>query len=133
MSIYKFLITTTLVFVSALFIGGVYYPESFAMILADTTMSFAILRAILCILLIILLVTNPPRSLAIRTAVGTSALFLVVVTLQLLLNFQMHLLDAVVFMQVAIIFGIEALETRNTPIPVREKRTAIHKTRVLTN
>lgn len=133
MSIYKFLIATTLVFVSALLIGGMYYPDSFAMNLADTTTTFTVLRAVICLMLIGLLFTNPPRSLALRSIVGVGSVFLFVMNAYLVTNFQVFLLDAVVFLEVAIIFGIEALESRRTAIPVRKKPSAIHKIPVYTN
>lgn len=133
MSIYKFLIASTLVFVSALLIGGIYFPGSFAMYLASTAMTFTVLRAVVAVLLIGLLFTNPPRSLALRSIVGFTSVFLFVMNAYLVMNFQMFLLDAVVFLQVAILFGIEALESRRTVIPVREKRTAAHKVPVYTN
>lgn len=132
MSIYKFLIATTFMFVTALLVGGLYYQDSFAMNLADTSLNFAVLRAILGVLLIGLLVTNPPRSLPLRSIVGFTSILLVVMSVYLVMNFQMFLLDAVMFLQVAIIFGIEALETRRTVIPVREKRSAVQKIPVYT-
>ncbi|MEO5499681.1 MAG: hypothetical protein ABIR46_04235 [Candidatus Saccharimonadales bacterium] len=133
MSVYKFLIAATLVFVSALLIGGIYYPGSFAMILADTKMTFTVLRAVVCILLIGLLLTNPPRSIVLRSIVGAGSVFLLIMISYLLLNFQMYLLDAIVFLEVTIIFGIEALESRKTVMPIREKHTGVHKIPVYTN
>lgn len=133
MSIHKFLIATTFMIVSALLIGGLYYPDSFAMNLADKSLMFAVLRAVLGVLLVGLLVTDPPRSLILRSVIGTTSVLLVIISTYLLLNFQMFLLDAVVFLQVAIIFGIEALETRRIVIPVREKRSAVQKIPVYTS
>ena len=133
MSIYKFLIAVTLMFVSALLIGGMYYPNSFAMIMADTSTMFTALRAVICVLLFGLLVTNPPRSLALRTSVGVGSLFLLGITVYQLMNFQMFILDAIVFVEVAIIFAIEAFESRRVSIPVREKRSTIQRIPVYIN
>lgn len=133
MPVYRFLIAATFVLVSALLVGGLYYPDSYAMILADTTMTFTILRSVVCVLLIGLLVTNPPRSIVLRNIIGASSVFLLILTSYLLLNFQMHLLDAIVFVEVAIIFGIEALESSRTIIPIREKRSSVHKSLVYKN
>ncbi len=133
MSIYKFLIATTLVLVSALLIGGFYYPNSLVMYLVDTSPILTGLKIAVAVLLFSLLVTNPPRSRALRTTVGGTSVFLFIMTAYLMLTFQMFVLDAVVFLQVAILFGIEALETRRIVIPVREKRTAVHKVPVYTS
>ncbi len=133
MSIYKFLIASTFIFVTALLVGGLYYPGSFAMNLADTTTTFAALRAVVAVLLVGLLITNPPRSIVLRSIIGVTSLLLVSISTYLVMNFQMYVLDAVVFLQVAIIFGIEALESRRIVIPVREKRTEVHKIPVYTN
>lgn len=133
MSIFKFLIATTLVFVSALLIGGIYYPNTLPMSLADTTIAFTLLRAVICVLLIGLLFTNPPRSSTLRYIVGAGSVLLFIVNAYLTLNFQILLFDAIVFLEVAIIFGIEALESRKTIVPVKKKRPAVRKIPAFTN
>lgn len=126
----KLLIGLTLVLVSILFIGGVFYPRSFLMAFAGTSSAYMVLRVVIMGLLIGLLVTNPPRSRLFRTMLATWAIALAVLAGQLLLSYQLFLLDAVLFIEIAIIFGTEALEhssaatTKKIPvraIPARER------------
>lgn len=117
----KMLIGWTLVFVSVLLIGGLYYPQSLLMAFAGTGTAYLVVRVAVMLLLIGLLVTNPPRSHLFRTMLGVWAVALSVLAAQLLLTYQLHLLDAIVFIEVAIIFGVEALEMSKAGKPVTRK------------
>jgi hypothetical protein len=116
MTLGKMIVALTIVFVTLLFIGGIYYPNTLEMSLADTTMPYTILRGVIILLLISILVTNPPRSLVLRGIIGAWSLILAGESLQIFYNYEVRLLDAIVFMQVATILGIEALETRQIPV-----------------
>lgn len=126
----RILIGSTLLFVLVLILGGIYYPGSLAMNFADTSLVYTYLRVVIAILLVVLLVFPPPRSHAIRTVIGAWSIILGVLSFQLLFSYQMYLLDAIVFIEVAIIFAVEALETRRT-IPVSKKHSPAKKIPVL--
>lgn len=130
MTVHKLLIGITLLGVLGLAAGSVYSPDTLLMSLADTGPLYAVLRGIIAVLLVALLVTDPPRSHALRLAIGIWGVVLAGLSLQLLFAYQLHLLDAIVFMEVAIIFGIEALETRRS-IPVNQKHSPAKKIPVL--
>lgn len=129
---HKSLIGATLLFIATLMAGTVLYPDSFLASFAATDSATMVVRSVIAGLLITLLVTNPPRSLALRTTIGAGSAVLTVLTTQLLFSYQLAPLDALLFIEVAIISGIEALETR-TRIPVRQKDSPARKIPVLTN
>lgn len=122
-NISKLMIGLTLVLVGILLIGGIYYPGSLMMAFAGTSTAYLVLRIVIMALLIGLLVTNPPRSRLFRTMLAVWAVALAVLAGQLLLSYQIFLLDAIVYIEVAIIFGTEALEAKTAAetkkIPVR--------------
>lgn len=128
---YKLLIGATLLLVTSLLIGGIYFADTLLMSLAGTDTASLMLRIGVGTLLLALLLTNPPRSLALRTALGAWAVLLAFVSVQMLLGYRLYILDAIVFIQVAILFAIEALEVGPTNIPVRHKETKAHKIPVL--
>lgn len=103
------IIVTTLLVGTMLF-SGLYQPESPLMWLAATTINYAYMRAALIVVLLTLLITNPPRSgyfriflMAFSTALGVS-------TILLSYWYAIGILDAIIFIEVAIIFMIESLE-----------------------
>ena len=107
----KTLIGGTLVFVLILMAGVALYPSSILTAFAGSSAGYMMLRIVVAILLVGLLFTTPPRTKLFRAMLGVWAFALAVTAGQLLLNYQLYLLDAVLFLEVAIIFGIEALET----------------------
>lgn len=121
MSSGKTLVISTLLFVSLLFAGSIYFPNTFLMSLADTTPTYLFLRGAIIVLLISILVTKPPRSLKLRGMIGAWSFLLGLQAIEALFSYELRLLDGLVFMEVAIILGIEALETRQ--IPVTKKHT----------
>lgn len=116
LGINRLLITATLVLVAAMSLGAAGYADTLLSQLIDTSAAYQAIRAGVGVLLVSLLITHAPRSAVFRVALGVWALALAVTAFQLLLTYQMNFLDAVVFTELAIIFGIEALETRSIPI-----------------
>ena len=117
MGVKKLLTIITTFLVGAMLFNGLYQPEVPLMWLASTTVNYAYMRAALVVVLIMLLVTRPPRSPYFRTFLMafSSALFLSTV---LLLNwYAIGIMDAVIFIEVSIILMIEGLEA--TPSRVR--------------
>jgi hypothetical protein len=121
MSSGKTLVIATLLFVSLLFAGSIYFPDTLFMSLADTSPTYLFLRGAIIVLLISILVTKPPRSLKLRAMIGAWSFLLAIQSIESLFSYELRLMDSLVFMEVAIILGIEALETRQ--IPVTKKHT----------
>ena len=119
----KMLIGWTLVLVGALMLGGLFLQDSLFMAFAGTGLAYTLLRGMIAALLIGLLLTEPPRTHLFRTMLAVWSVALAVTTGQLLLTYQIHLLDAVLFLEVAIIFAVEALEasTNKAGKPVARK------------
>lgn len=116
LGINRLLISATLLLIVVMSLGAAVYSDTFLSQLVETSVAYQIIRAGIVVLLIGLLVTYAPRSAVFRLTLGVWALALAATALQLLFTYQMNFLDAVVFTELAIIFGIEALETRSIPI-----------------
>ncbi len=106
-----------MLFTTLLFIGGLYFPNDPVMWIASTTTQYESLRGVLIALLLVLLFSHPPRALLFRWFIGALAAGLLLATISSLLSYSMKLLDAVVFVEIAIIFGIEALEEKTVHLP----------------
>ena len=107
-------IAGTFLITASLLIGGLYYPDSPLMWLASTTISFAVIRGIILALLGVLLVVRPPRPLYLRALIGAVAAALGATVVWLTATYMIQPIDTVVFIEVAIVFGIEALEVHAT-------------------
>ena len=105
------LIITTTLLIGAMLFDGVYYPDSPLMWLASTAITYAFIRLGLVVILLGLLAFRPPRSFQARVFLGSVASVLGIVTLVLVGQYNIAFLDAIVFIEVAIILMIEALET----------------------
>jgi hypothetical protein len=105
------LIITTTLLIGAMLIDGVYYPDSPLMWLASTAVIYAFIRLGLMVILLGLLAFRPPRSIQARVFLGSVASVLGIVTFVLVGQYNIAFLDAIVFIEVAIILMIEALET----------------------
>lgn len=106
----KTLIIATILLTTALLIGGIYYPNAYLMWFAGTSTAFAVVRAGLIVILGILLFSNPPRAHYFRYGLAFVAVVLGIVTVACVMSYKLSGLDASVFIETAIIFGIEALE-----------------------
>lgn len=127
----RLLIGATLGLVVAMLLSAVLGPDAVLSQLMDTSTAYQTIRGGIALLLIGLLVTYAPRSNVFRLMLGVWALALATTALQLLFTYQMNILDAIVFAELAIIFGIEALETRS--IPVKKPHIPAHRIPVTTS
>jgi hypothetical protein len=107
----KLLIITTMLIVLAMLFDGMFYKDAPLMWLASTSLNYAYMRIALLAVLLTLLVTSPPRSQYFRIFLAGFASALCLSTLWLSYWYAINLLDAVIFIEVAIIFMIEALES----------------------
>lgn len=110
MGVKRLLTIMTTFLVGAMLFDGLYHPDAPLMWLASVAPNYAYMRAALIIVLIMLLLTNPPRSQHFRTFLAGFSCALFIGTLVLVSSYTVGLLDAVIFIEVAIIFMIEALE-----------------------
>lgn len=117
MGVKKLLIIATMVLVCAMLFDGLYQKDAPLMWLASTTVNYAYMRAALVAVLLVLLVSSPPRSVNFRIFLAGFATALFASTLLLSYWYAIALLDAIVFLEVAIICMIEALEAN--PMRVR--------------
>lgn len=106
----KTLIVGTILLTTTLLVSGTYFPNSPIMWLAGASLGFEIIRAGLIIILAILLFSHPPRALYFRYTIGAIALALCIATVALAVDYKINLFDMIIFIETAIIFGIEALE-----------------------
>lgn len=122
----KVLTGLTSLLLATLLIAGVMYPESFIMWFADTSTTFAVIRAIALSFLVALLVSKPPRSVIFRSGLGLMALVLAFASISSLYTYEMGIVDAVIFFEMSIIMAIEALELRQKA-PAPKKKAASKK------
>lgn len=107
----RLLIAGTIILTTALLLGGIYYPDDPFMWLASTSTNFEVIRAGLIALLAVLFFADPPRAIFFRVILAACASVLVIGTLWMLSTYTMYLIDAIMFVEIAIIFGVEALES----------------------
>ena len=78
------------------------------------------LRIGIIILLAALLVTNPPRSFKLRVLSGVASIIMLSMSVSQLFSFGTYMIDAIIYLELAIIFAIEALEITNQPASSRQ-------------
>jgi len=97
------------------------YPVSW---LASTSLDFALIRTFLAVLLLALLVTNPPRKIYFRSIMAITAIVTLTLATSMFGNFTVALLDYMLFILASINFAIAALE------PLPSKKASQHFTAV---
>lgn len=112
MSVNKIIIAGTLLLVSSVLYVSVVQPDNLLFSFASLSPDYTEIRLAIGVLLFGLLISSPPRSILFRNIIGAASLVLVVMTGYYFFSYGISVIDAVVFMQVAIVFGIEALEPR---------------------
>lgn len=111
----KLLIAALIFLLGAMFIDGLYHKDAPLMWLASTSVEYAYIRVALIAALLTLLFSSPPRSAAFRTFLMAFAGVIGLSTVLMSIFYAVPLLDAVVFIEVAIILMIEALESDVLP------------------
>ena len=110
MTVNRFLIGATTGVVAAIIVASIFFEASPLLWFVDTSPVYMFLRFVMVLLLVGLLVTNPPRSVLLRSSMGVFAAILMAVVIDGVMAYKVNLLDVVMFTEVAIILGIEALE-----------------------
>lgn len=68
------------------------------------------LRIGILVLLVTLLLTSPPRSFRLRMLSGAACGVMIIMSFVQLTAFNTYIIDAIIYLELAIIFAIEALE-----------------------
>lgn len=95
---------------------GLLVPDSFVMSFASAGIVHSVLRAVVIVGLVIVLLSRPPRSAQVRLLLGTVSTMLVAGSCASIINYQIGILDIILYTQVAIILAIEAIEIQTAPV-----------------
>lgn len=106
----RLLFVGSLLCVLALIVGSFLFPQNLIMALASTSSVANIVRGALAIVLVVVLCTEPPRHVTLRLGMGLLGGGLLILGLVTSFGDSMHLLDAVLYLQLGCALGIEALE-----------------------
>lgn len=107
----RIIIAGTVALLIATVIGTGIIKDEILQAFASSDVFSQLIRVVLIGLLTVLLITNPPRSLHFRTGLGIASALLTLGVAVMLSQYGMALLDALVFVEVAIIFALEAFES----------------------
>jgi hypothetical protein len=106
----KAIFSCSLACVLFLLVGTYAFPTNPVMWLAGTTLTYTIFRIITAVALVAVLFTNPPRKWYMRTFMGIVAVALASAGIAIGAADSVQVLDMVLFLELAVAFGIEALE-----------------------
>lgn len=112
----RLMILVTIFLVGAMLFSGLYQPDAPLMWLAATTTNYAYMRAALIVVLLTLLITEPPRSANFRIFLAAFSVGLGISTILLSYWYAVGLMDAIIFIEVAIILMLESLEANATEV-----------------
>lgn len=125
MKVNKVLIGFTFIIILLLIVGSIFKRQAPIMDLASTTNIYQAIRVGILLLLVGLAISSPPRSLLFRSLLLVGVMTLVLSALYCLFSYSANIIDSIVFTEVAIIFGIEALElpqvSKSPPVHFRRK------------
>lgn len=93
-----------------LLLGTYVFPTDIIMWFASTSWIFTVLRLLMAVVLILVLCTTPPRELYMRLAMGAAALISLGAGVGIAMSDSLHVLDIILFIQLGIVLGLEALE-----------------------
>jgi hypothetical protein len=106
----KAILVMTFFGLSILLIFGIINPTSPVMWLASTSAEFAVLRAVLMVVLVAMFVTNPPRKLVLRVLVGVVCTGLAGWALIATYENSMKILDTMIILESTVTSGLMVLE-----------------------
>ena len=93
-------------------VSAALFPQSIMFLFASTSSTYQHVRELLAFVLMLQLVTRPPRHVWIRVLSGTIALAAGFWTIDAMYIGQMLLLDSLAFLGASIAIGVAALERR---------------------
>jgi len=91
-------------------------PDGFVMSFAAGGVYHGVLRTIIIAALIAVLFSRPPRSMQFRVALGVASSLIIGGACLSMIDYQIGVLDAILYLQVAIILAIEAIENQKAPV-----------------
>jgi hypothetical protein len=106
----RLIISTTIAFLAVVTIGTMIQPDDALTALAAGDTLSQVVRIMLIGLLTSFLFIEPPRSMHLRVFLGGASIALAVGAVSLVPSYVIGIIDAVLYIEVAIIFAIEALE-----------------------
>lgn len=107
----RVIIAGTIAFLAAITVGLALTHDVLLEAVAANNTASQIIRVVVIGLLLALLFTSPPRSAYFRIALGFASAILTIGVAVLLSQYEMPALDSLLFVEVAIIFAMEALES----------------------
>jgi hypothetical protein len=110
----KLLVLLSLVSLTFLQLGNYLFPSDPVMWLATSSHTYDALRFAIMPILLVLLVTNPPRNMTLRRLVGAFSVLLLSSVALLTYNNMMSMLDTLAFAAAGVAMGIVALEITYT-------------------
>lgn len=113
----------TLLIILTLIAGSIWAPGSFIMTFVSTETSMMVARVVLSAMLITLLVTNPPRSYALRALLGLSSAVFFTWAINYALSGTIAIADAILFIHASISFALAAVESGARRIAVEGGET----------
>lgn len=105
-----------------LLLGSLFVPDSAIMWLASTSRDMNIVRFCLMALMLLVLLSQPPRSLAARNLLGVSAILFASIALVHLMNGSVKVMDPLVFLMASVVLALEALEADIRSLPASQTR-----------
>lgn len=106
----RFIIAGTIALLAAITVGTTLWHDTLLQAFASSDLLLQGVRVALIGLLVGLLLTSPPRSIEFRIVLAAMSIVLGLGALSTLLQYSLPLLDSLVFIEIAIIFAIEAIE-----------------------
>lgn len=107
----RIIIAGTIAFLAAIVLTSAFGQDGFLQAFIATDIVSQVVRVVLIGLLVALLVLSRPRSLEFRSALYMASAALTFGVVIMLSQFYIAALDAVLFVEVAIIFALEAIES----------------------
>lgn len=121
----RVIIACTIAFLIVIILNTMFTQDSLLQLFASSDPVLQIVRVGIIGLLLTLLLIAQPRSIYLRVMLGGASVFLAIGSVSLLLHYLIGMLDVVVFIQVAIIFAIEALESPEAAKNFKKKTLVI--------
>lgn len=116
----KILIATTIGLLCAVFLSSQNTGDAMTGWLVSESAEYQVIRIAVIGLLFGLLFSKPPRQVWFRSLIGVSGAMLAVSSFVMMMSYQMHILDMMLFVEVAIILIMETLE--DTPLPAKGQK-----------
>lgn len=108
----KTLLLLSLVVLTVLFLGTSLAPQDPAFWLASSVPTYQHIREVLALVLMLQLITRPPRHVWFRMLAGAIAVAVGSWSIEATYSYSMQLLDTLCFIGAAVAIGITALERR---------------------